>query len=162
MLAVWIVLALLAVGAQPLLGSEDDAPIRIVGSELARIDLNRTDGGLERAPGVQTFVVFRADRERPQQSDGLGWTYHHHPDLACWKGRLYVGWDSCERDEDTWPWSRARTGLRFETCVLSTVSCLRSDIPARPRTSGQATCEASPPGRETGPARTTGCGWSTA
>ena len=47
-----------------------------------------------------TFVVLRADKEHPEQSDGVGWTYHHHPDIACWKGRLYVGWNSCQRDED--------------------------------------------------------------
>ncbi|MDW8262969.1 MAG: hypothetical protein RMJ35_10635, partial [Phycisphaerales bacterium] len=26
-----------------------------------------------------------------------------HVDMACWKGRLYVGWNSCQRDEDVWP-----------------------------------------------------------
>ena len=36
-------------------------------------------------------------------ADGLGWTYDHHPDMAAWHGRLYVGWNSCERDEDTLP-----------------------------------------------------------
>jgi hypothetical protein len=84
-------------------GAERDDLIRIVGPELAKLDFNRTDGGLAPAPGLRTFVVLRADKEHPQQSDGRGWTYHHHPDLACWRGRLYVGWDSCERDEDTWP-----------------------------------------------------------
>jgi len=103
MVVVWSTLALLILGVQAAGGPGEDAPIRIVGPELARIDLTRTDGGLEQAPGLKTFIVFRANKEQPQQSDGLGWTYHHHPDLACWKGRLYVGWDSCERDEDTWP-----------------------------------------------------------
>ncbi|MEO6434329.1 MAG: exo-alpha-sialidase, partial [Tepidisphaeraceae bacterium] len=44
---------------------------------------------------------FRASKV--MRSDGLGWTYHHHVDMACWRGRLYVGWNSCERDEDVWP-----------------------------------------------------------
>ena len=48
-------------------------------------------------------VVFRAEREKPQKSDGFGWTYPHHPDIAVWKGRIYIGWNSCEKDEDTWP-----------------------------------------------------------
>ena len=78
-------------------------PIRIVGPELERLDFTRTDGGLTLWPGVQTFVVVRADPEHPATSDGRGWTYHHHPDIACWKGRLYIAWNSCERDEDTWP-----------------------------------------------------------
>jgi hypothetical protein len=64
MIVVWSVVTLLAFGVQALENSEEDAPIRIVGPELARIDLNRTDGGLAQAPGIQTFVVFRADKEQ--------------------------------------------------------------------------------------------------
>ncbi|MDQ3812573.1 MAG: exo-alpha-sialidase, partial [Armatimonadota bacterium] len=78
-------------------------PIRIVGPEIAKLNFKRSDGGLERYPGTQTVVIFRANRENPEKSDGRGWTYHHHPELAVWKGRLYVGWNSCEKDEDTWP-----------------------------------------------------------
>ena len=80
-----------------------DEPIRIVGPEVQRLDFTRTDGGLAPVPSLQVSVVFRADKEHPEKSDGKGWTYHHHPDMACWRGRLYVGWDSCEQDEDTWP-----------------------------------------------------------
>jgi hypothetical protein len=94
-------------------------PIRIVGPELERLDFTRTDGGLMLWPGVTTSVVIRADRENPAKSDGRGWTYHHHPDMACWKGRLYVGWNSCERDEDTWPsrelYSASTDGERWTT-----------------------------------------------
>lgn len=103
MIVVWSALALLVCGVQATGSPEADAPIRIAGPESSKIDLNRTDGGLSPVPGLKTFVVFRANKEQPQEGDGLGWTYHHHPDLACWKGRLYVGWDSCEQDEDTWP-----------------------------------------------------------
>jgi hypothetical protein len=95
--------AALVMLATPLQSAENNEPIRITGAEVAKLDFTRTDGGLERLPGTQTFVVFRADHEHPEQSDGRGWTYHHHPDLAVWKGRLYVGWNSCEKDEDTWP-----------------------------------------------------------
>lgn len=80
-----------------------DEPVRISGAEAEHIDWTRTDGGLKPVPGLRISTVFRADKERPERSDGLGWTYHHHPDIARWKGRLYVGWNSCERDEDTWP-----------------------------------------------------------
>jgi len=52
---------------------------------------------------VQSYQVFRASRDAPDLTDGRGWTYHHHVDMACWRGRLYVGWNSCERDEDVWP-----------------------------------------------------------
>jgi hypothetical protein len=77
--------------------------IRIGAPDFARLDFKRSDGGLAPAPGLETFVVFRADKKHPELNEGRGWTYHHHPDMACWKGRLYVGWNSCERDEDTWP-----------------------------------------------------------
>lgn len=55
------------------------------------------------AEGVTTTTIFRSDRERPELSDGRGWTWQHHPDLAAWRGRLYVAWDSGEKDEDRWP-----------------------------------------------------------
>lgn len=76
-------------------------PIHIVAPELEHLDFQRTNGGLAPWPGLQTFIVLRASKDNP--TDERGWTYHHHPDLACWKGRLYVGWNSCEKDEDTWP-----------------------------------------------------------
>jgi hypothetical protein len=78
-------------------------PIIIEGPEQSQIDANLPDGGLPLAVGVQSFCVFRASRDVPELADGRGWTYHHHVDMACWKGRLYVGWNSCEKDEDTWP-----------------------------------------------------------
>jgi hypothetical protein len=78
-----------------------DEPLHIVAPELAKLDFTRTDGGLNPVTGLRTFVVFRANKEQPELSDGRGWTFHHHPDLASWSGRLYVGWSSCERDEDT-------------------------------------------------------------
>lgn len=86
-----------------LAASAVDYPINITGPELGKLDYSRTDAGLRPVEGVKTSIVIKADKEHPETSDGLGWTYHHHPDLAVWKGRLYVGWNSCEKDEDTWP-----------------------------------------------------------
>lgn len=60
------------------------------------LDFSQTDGGLPLWPGATEATVVCAP-------DALGWTYHHHPDLACWKGRLYLAWNASERDEDTWP-----------------------------------------------------------
>ena len=54
-------------------------------------------------PGVETYTVCRANREHPEQAEGLGYTYQHHQDLAIWKGRMYVGWNTCQVDEDTYP-----------------------------------------------------------
>jgi hypothetical protein len=81
-----------------------DPPIRIEGSEQSRLDFTLPDGGLPPAVGVRNIEVFRATRTAPGLADGKAWTYNHHVDMACWKGRLYVAWTSGEKDEDTWPW----------------------------------------------------------
>ena len=80
-----------------------DEILRIEGAEVSHLDPARHDGGLPLARGVQSIGVFRAAPTRPDLTDSKGFTYHHHPDLAAWRGRLYVGWASSERDEDTWP-----------------------------------------------------------
>jgi len=81
-----------------------DPPIRIGGPEQSRLDFTLPDGGLPPVVGVRNIEVFRATRTAPGLADGQGWTYNHHVDMACWKGRLYVAWTSGEKDEDTWPW----------------------------------------------------------
>ena len=80
-----------------------DNPIRIDAPELTKLNFEVSTGGLPVAPGLESYVVIRADKEHPENADGRGWTYQHHPDMAAWHGRLYVGWNSCERDEDVWP-----------------------------------------------------------
>jgi hypothetical protein len=82
---------------------QPDPPIIIEGDEQSRLDPARPDGALAPAVGVHSYQVFRASRDVPELTDGNGWTYHHHVDMAAWQGRLYVGWNSCERDEDVWP-----------------------------------------------------------
>ena len=76
-----------------------DGPLRIEAAELASLNFDLSAGGLPIAPGLETFTVCRSDKEHPEAAEGLGWTYQHHPDIAAWHGRLYVGWNSCERDE---------------------------------------------------------------
>src|SRR3954470_20405770 len=75
----------------------------IQGVEQSHVDPALADGGLLPLPGVRSVQVFRASRDVPELTDGKGWTYHHHVDMACWRGRLYVGWNTCEKDEDVWP-----------------------------------------------------------
>src|SRR5580704_2346257 len=79
-------------------------PIQIQGPEQSQINTNLPDGGLLPAIGVKNIQIFRASHDSPELTDGKGWTYNHHIDMACWKGRLYVAWSSGEKDEDTWPW----------------------------------------------------------
>jgi hypothetical protein len=85
--------------------SDDPAasPLRIEGLEQSLVDLEYPDGGLAPAIGVHNFQVFRASRDRPDLADGLGYTFSHHVDMCCWRGRLYVAWNSCQKDEDIWP-----------------------------------------------------------
>lgn len=78
-------------------------PIRIKAPELAKLDFSQYTGGLPLVPGVETYTVCRANREHPEKAEGLGYTYQHHQDLAIWKGRMYVGWNTCQVDEDTNP-----------------------------------------------------------
>jgi len=79
-------------------------PLQIQGPEQSQIDTNLPNGGLPPAIGVKNIQIFRASHDKPELTDGKGWTYNHHVDMACWKGRLYVAWSSGEKDEDTWPW----------------------------------------------------------
>jgi hypothetical protein len=67
------------------------------------LDDDAPDGALPPVIGVRNIQVFRSSRDVPEMCDGKGWTYNHHMDLACWRGRLYVAWDNGEKDEDTWP-----------------------------------------------------------
>jgi hypothetical protein len=78
-----------------------ESPLTITGPEQSTIDKNLPAGGLPPARDVTNIPVFRANRAAP--GAGMGYTYNHHVDMACWKGRLYVAWDSCEKDEDVWP-----------------------------------------------------------
>jgi hypothetical protein len=86
----------------------------IQGPEPSRLDPSLPDGGIPPVVGVQSCCVFRASKDVPDLADQYGWTYHHHVDMACWKGRLYVGWNSCERDEDVWP-SRELYSTSFDS-----------------------------------------------
>ncbi len=100
MLARVLFLVLLLISAAP---ARADDPIVIHGPEQASLDPSLHSGGLEPARGVANIQVFRASRAAPDLTDGKGWTYHHHVDLAAWRGRLYVAWNSTEKDEDVWP-----------------------------------------------------------
>ena len=94
---------LLAVGADPKPGSAD-LPLLYAGPALPNLQL--PDGGLPYSPGVQNIQVYRANR-RPSTTfrtlENAGYTYNHHQDIACWKGRLYAAWAAGLKDEDIPP-----------------------------------------------------------
>jgi hypothetical protein len=65
-----------------------DDPVRYAGTEIVAPDFS--DGRLRPAVGVQNRQVFRCNRTHPELADGSGYTYHHAPNLAYWKGKFYL------------------------------------------------------------------------
>jgi len=79
-----------------------EMPVQYIGPGLP--DSKAPDGRLMYSPGVQNIQVYRGNRKPSSLFDGgPGYTYHHHIDLACWKGRFYAVWDMSPVDEDTFP-----------------------------------------------------------
>ncbi len=85
------------------LKSEVDTAIQVAGNEQMRLNLELPDGGLPPVPGVLNIELLRTTRDAAELSDGDGWTYAHHMDLAEWRGRLYAAWNMTEKDEDVPP-----------------------------------------------------------
>lgn len=62
----------------------------IVNHDARKPDLTLADGGLRPVIGVHTVQVLRANRERPEEAGGSGWTYNHQPYLAYWNNTFYL------------------------------------------------------------------------
>lgn len=73
-------------------------PVQYIGN--AQVVHERYDGGLRPAVGVQCYQAFRANRERPEWSEGYGWTYNHQPYLAYWNEQFYLEYLSCPVGEN--------------------------------------------------------------
>ena len=67
------------------------------GKTLANPDYHH--GQLEPVIGVHNIQVMRANREMPEAANCHGWTYHHQPMLAYWKGKFYLQFLSGEKGE---------------------------------------------------------------
>jgi hypothetical protein len=91
-----------AVWAAEAAAGSAEMPVQYIGPGLP--DANAPDGRLMYSPGVQNIQIYRGNR-KPNAffGDGPGYTYHHHIDLACWKGRFYAVWDMSPIHEDTFP-----------------------------------------------------------
>ena len=61
---------------------------RYVGETLNNPDYHH--GQLRPAMGVHNIGVMRANREFPEYSDKLGWTYNHAPMLAYWNNTFFL------------------------------------------------------------------------
>lgn len=94
------------------------ADIIVKSDEPGRLNLALPDGGIMPVPGVLNLQIFRASKDAPNLSDGDGWTYAHHMDLAVWKGRIYAAWNMTLKDEDRPPskvvYSTSSDGLNWE------------------------------------------------
>jgi hypothetical protein len=62
--------------------------VRYTGSTLVNVDYHH--GELQPAVGVHNIQTMRANREHPEESDGVGWTYNHAPMLAYWNNTFYL------------------------------------------------------------------------
>lgn len=97
------VLLLLAFQGQVLFAQTGSVhePIRFVGG--THIDPFTHEAGLRYAIGVENIQTFRANRTKPDLSDGFGWTYSHASNLAYWKGQFYQQYLSGKSDEHIAP-----------------------------------------------------------
>lgn len=71
--------------------------IHYTGTVLSNPDYHH--GQLAPVVGVHNIQVMRSNRELPSVSNCNGWTYHHQPMLAYWKGRFYLQYLSGEHGE---------------------------------------------------------------
>jgi hypothetical protein len=98
----------LLLSATPIRAADD--PVRIDDPGQSQLDVSKLNGNLPPLPGVKSVEVFHAQPN--------GYTYNHHLDLAAWKGRLYLAWNQCEKDEDVWPsrevYSTSADGTKWE------------------------------------------------
>jgi hypothetical protein len=89
-----------AIHAQTTTPGTPAEPVRILDGV---VDLNRHDGGLSPAVGVEAIQVLRANRTHPGLADGFGFTYNHCPMLCYWNGTFYYEWISNTYGEQVAP-----------------------------------------------------------
>ncbi|MEO8404940.1 MAG: six-hairpin glycosidase [Chitinophagaceae bacterium] len=85
------ILSLLLIAATNLLQAQDT--VHYTGNTLVNVDYHH--GQLSPAVGVHNIQVFRANREHPEKSAGLDWTYNHAPMLVYWNNLFYLEYLSC-------------------------------------------------------------------
>lgn len=69
-------------------GAQAQDRIHYTGTELS--NPQRHDGGLSPVVGVHNIQTLRANREKPSQANGDGWTYNHQPMMAYWQDCFYM------------------------------------------------------------------------
>ncbi|GAB2778049.1 hypothetical protein GCM10027275_21670 [Rhabdobacter roseus] len=76
-------------------------PVRYVGGES--VDPSVHEGRLRYAMGVESRQTVRANRTKPELSDGHGWTYNHASNLCYWNDTFYQQYLSNPVDEHIAP-----------------------------------------------------------
>lgn len=101
--AILLALSQVAVGSgnPPPLDVSAQEPVKYVGE--VQPDKRFFDGGLDHVVGVHAYQAYRANRTRPPEGGELGWTYNHAPYLAYWKGKFYLQFLSCVKEEHVPP-----------------------------------------------------------
>jgi len=62
--------------------------IHFTGTTMSNVDYHH--GQLAPAIGVHNVQIMRANRAKPESSDGYGWTYNHAPMIAYWNNTFFV------------------------------------------------------------------------
>jgi hypothetical protein len=77
------------------------------------------DGQMRPAVGVHNYQVMRANRDFPEWSDNMGWTYNHAPMLAYWNGYFLCQYLSNPMGEHVAPGvtmlARSEDGVKWES-----------------------------------------------
>lgn len=82
-------------------GAQAQDRIHYTGTEISIPQ--RHDGGLSPVVGVHNIQTMRANREKPSQANGDGWTYNHQSMLAYWQGSFYMHYLCDPKDEHVPP-----------------------------------------------------------
>jgi hypothetical protein len=62
--------------------------VHFTGTTMSNVDYHH--GQLSPAIGVHNVQIMRANRAKPESSDGYGWTYNHAPMIAYWNNTFFV------------------------------------------------------------------------
>ncbi|MHC4062352.1 MAG: PA14 domain-containing protein, partial [Planctomycetota bacterium] len=68
----------------------EEAPLHFDGTGSESLDLAHQDGRVAPVVGVESYQVFRSNRQHPEFTGGLKNTYIHAPMLCYWKGKYYL------------------------------------------------------------------------
>ncbi|MHC4240448.1 MAG: PA14 domain-containing protein, partial [Planctomycetota bacterium] len=68
----------------------EEAPLHFDGTGSESLDLAHQDGRVAPVVGVESYQVFRSNRQHPDFTGGLKNTYIHAPMLCYWKGKYYL------------------------------------------------------------------------